>query len=155
MEKLDKVDAEILNLLQEDARMTIKEIASRLNLSTTPIFERIKRLEKKGVITKYVAVLNPKKLGKKLNAFIHLSIIDHSRKAVEAFVNQVIQYDEVMECHHVTGDADFILKIIVDDIEKYNQFTLDKLSVVGNIGRVNSSFSLSIRKDTNAIRVVL
>ncbi len=153
MEKIDKTDTKILNLLQEDARMTIKEIAGQLNLSTTPVFERIKRLEKKGIIDKYVAILNPKKIGKKVNAFVHLSIIDHSKEAVEGFVNQVIQYDEVMECHHITGDADFLLKIIANDIEQYNQFILDKLSVVGNVGRVKSSFSLSIRKDTNAIRV--
>lgn len=153
--KLDQTDAEILNLLQQDARMTIKEIAARLNLSTTPVFERIKRLEKNGIINKYVAILNPQLLGKKLNAFVHLSILDHSKEAVESFVRQVIQYDEVMECHHVTGDSDFLLKIIVEDIEKYNQFVLDKLSVVGNIGTVKSSFSLSIRKNTNAIRVDL
>ncbi|MEM9819986.1 MAG: Lrp/AsnC family transcriptional regulator [Bacteroidota bacterium] len=154
-DKLDQTDAKILNLLQEDARMTIKEIAARLNLSSTPVFERIKRLEKRGIINKYVAILNPQLLGKKLNAFVHLSLLDHSKEAVEAFVRQVVEYDEVMECHHVTGDSDFLLKIIVEDIEKYNQFVLNKLSIVGNIGTVKSSFSLSIRKDTNAIRVDL
>ena len=154
-EKFDLTDAKILNLLQKDARKTIKEIAGLLNLSTTPVFERIKRLEKKGVIEKYVAILNPHSIGKKLNAFVHLSIIDHSKEAVESFVNQVFQYDEVMECHHVTGDSDFLLKIIVEDIEQYNEFILNKLSVVGNIGTVKSSFSLSIRKDTNAIHVDL
>ena len=154
-DKLDQTDAKILNLLQEDARMTIKEIAARLNLSSTPVFERIKRLEKRGIINKYVAILNPQLMGKKLNAFVHLSLLDHSKEAVEAFVRQVVEYDEVMECHHVTGDSDFLLKIIVEDIEKYNQFVLNKLSIVGNIGTVKSSFSLSIRKDTNAIRVDL
>ncbi|MEM8906210.1 MAG: Lrp/AsnC family transcriptional regulator [Bacteroidota bacterium] len=153
MNQLDPVDLEILNLLQSDARMTIKEIAGRLNKSTTPVFERIKRLERQGIIARYVALLDAKKVGKKVNAFVHLSIIDHSKEAVEAFVDQVIQYEEVMECHHVTGDSDFLLKVVVEDIETYNQFILDKLSVVSNVGTVKTSFSLSVLKAITAIQL--
>lgn len=151
--KLDKTDIEILKLIQEDSRMTIKEIAGSLNLSTTPIFERLKRLEKQGVIRKYVALLDPKKLGKKLNAFIHISIIDHSKRGVDIFVEHIEKYPEVMECHHVTGDSDFLLKVVVQDIEKYNEFVTEKLSIVPNIDKVKTSFSLSVRKATTVYSI--
>ncbi len=153
MPKFDHVDAEILKLVQEDSRMTIKEIAYQLNLSTTPIFERLKRLEKGKVIQGYVALVDPKKVGKKLTAFIHITIIDHSKKGLDAFLEQVETYPEVMECHHITGDADFFLKILVEDIEHYNQFLTNQLSRVPNVGKVKSSFSLSVGKSTTAIAI--
>lgn len=155
MPKFDAIDVQILHLIQEDSRMTIKEISSQLNLSTTPIFERLKRLERQGVIRRYVAILDSKKIGKKLTAFIHISIIDHSKQGLDAFVDQVRTYPEVMECHHVTGDSDFLLKIVVEDIERYNNFVTNKLSTVPNVGRVKTSFSLSVSKATTAYELVL
>ena len=148
MIKLDPTDLKILNLLQQDGRMTIKELSNQLNLSTTPVFERIKKLERSGIIDRYMAVLNPEKLGKKLTAFAHISIKDHSKEQVEAFVERVVSFPEVLECHYVTGAADFLIKVLVDDIEKYNLFVLEKLSVAPNIGKVESLFSLSVRKKT-------
>jgi DNA-binding Lrp family transcriptional regulator len=153
MTKLDKTDKSILELLQENARLTIKEIAGKLHLSTTPIFERIKKLEKNGIINRYVALLNHRKLGKKLTAFIDISIKDHSKSALEAFVRQIITYDEILECHHVTGESDFMLKVVLRDVEAYNDFVLEKLSTVPNIGKIESRFSLSTRKSTTAIRL--
>ena len=149
--KLDAIDLKILDLLQENARITIKEISKQLNLSTTPIFERIKKLEKQGIIDRYIAILNPEKLGKKLNAFANISVKDHSKDAVETFVERIIKFPEVMECHYVTGTSDFLIKVLVEDIEKYNLFVLEKLSAVPNIGKVESLFSLSVRKKTNRI----
>ena len=111
--------------------MTIKEIAGQLNLSTTPIFERLKRLEKQGVIKRYAALLDAKKLGKKLTAFIHISIIDHSNHGVGKFVDQVTTYPEVIECHHITGDSDFLLKML-SKIEK------TPLSISVNLHLINS-----------------
>ncbi len=151
MIKLDDFDKKILNLLQKDARMTIKEISSRLNLSTTPVFERIKKLEKSGIIDRYVAVLNPQKLGKKLTAFANISITDPSKKAVDAFVKKVIQFPEVMECHYVTGTSDFMIKVLVTDIEKYNLFVLEKLTGIPNIGNIETFFSLEERKRKSII----
>lgn len=153
MTTLDKTDKSILELLQENARLTIKEIAGKLHLSTTPIFERIKKLEKNGIINRYVALLNHRKLGKKLTAFIDISIKDHSKSALEAFVRQIITYDEILECHHVTGESDFMLKVVLRDVEAYNDFVLEKLSTVPNIGKIESRFSLSTRKSTTAIRL--
>ena len=153
MIKLDTYDLKILDLLQRDARSTIKRIARELSLSTTPVFERIKRLEKLKVIDRYAAILNPALLGKKLTAFIHISIKDHTRESVEAFVERVVSFEEVIECHHVSGDSDFLIQVLLEDIEKYNQFVLEKLSVVPNIGKLESRFSLSVRKKTHLVYI--
>ena len=144
--QLDQIDYEILRILQKDSRVTIKEMAAQLNLSTTPIFERMRKLEKRGFIERQVAILNASLLNMKLTAFISVSIIDHSSAALETFVQQVIQFPEVLECHHVTGQSDFLLKVVIEDIEKYNEFILKKISTVKNIANIESSFSLSTRK---------
>lgn len=150
MALMDAVDRKILNLLQENAKLTIKELSGQLNLSTTPIFERVKRLEKEGVITNYVAVLDKDRVGKKLTVFMHISLSNHTRDGVNEFGKEVIGYDEVMACHHVTGASDFMLKIMVEDIEAYNTFIQDKLAGAPHIGKVESSFSLNVLKDTHA-----
>lgn len=150
---LDTIDLAILRIMQEDSRTTIKQMAEQMNLSTTPIFERIKKLEKKGFILKQVALLDPIRLDLKLTAFISVSITDHSSVALEALVNQVITFPEVLECHHVTGNSDFLLKVILKDIEAYNQFLLRKLSNVPNISNIESSFSLSSRKTSMALPI--
>ncbi|MBK8504298.1 MAG: Lrp/AsnC family transcriptional regulator [Saprospiraceae bacterium] len=116
-------------------------------------FERIKKLEKAGIIKQYVAILDHHKLGRKLHAFIDISIKDHSKGAIDAFVDDVVKHPEVMECYHVTGESDFLLKVLLDDVEQYNQFVLNKLSTVPNIGKVETRFSLSTREDTHIIRI--
>ncbi|MBT8220185.1 MAG: Lrp/AsnC family transcriptional regulator [Bacteroidia bacterium] len=150
---MDQVDRKILNLLQENSKITIKELSAKLNLSTTPIFERIKRLEKEGVISNYVAILDKDKIGKKLTAFIHISLSNHTRDAVDEFARVVIQHDEVKACYHVTGSSDFLLKIMVEDMEAYNTYIQDKLAVAPYLGKVESRFSLSARKDTHMFRL--
>lgn len=151
MNTLDLTDLKILKLLQGNARLTIKEIAGQLNLSTTPIFDRMKKLEKEKVIDRYVALVNPSKVGRSLFAFVHISLKEHVKQEVELFVNQVIQFQEVMECYHVTGEADFVLKVVVTNMDAYNQFVLEKLSMVSNIGKVESRFCLSTRKYSTEI----
>jgi len=151
MYKLDLVEKQILKILQEDSTITIKEMAKALNLSTTPVFDRMKRMEKAGVIKGYVAIVDGKLIGKSLIVFINISINKHGRNAINEFVDAITAFPEVQECHHISGDADFLLKLVMEDIEAYNQFILDKLSVLPNIGKVESRFSLSERKSTNAI----
>jgi len=151
MQKLDKIDRKILTLLQEDCRVTIKEMAIRFNLSTTPIFNRIKRMEKSGIIDRYVAILNPDKVGKKFSAFCHVSLKNHSKILVQQFVENMNALKEVMECHYVTGNADFILKVITKDIESYNLFIIEKLFRVENIGKVESLISMAVSKKTHVI----
>ncbi|MEM6802690.1 MAG: Lrp/AsnC family transcriptional regulator [Bacteroidota bacterium] len=151
MIKLDQIDRRILKLLQEDCRVTIKEMSFRFSLSSTPIFNRVKRMEKAGIIDKYVAILNPEKIGKKFSAFCHVSLKDHSKSLVQKFVDTVNGLNEVMECHYVTGNADFILKIITKDIEAYNQFIIDKLFQIENISKVESLISMAVSKKTHVI----
>lgn len=150
---LDSTDKAILKLIQENSRLTIKEIAKRLHLSTTPIFDRMKKMEKHEVIEKYVALVNPKKVGKQLIVFVNISISKHGKDALNAFVKAITKFPEVVECHHVSGDADFLLKLMLRDIEAYNSFIMDKLSVIPNIGKVESRFSLSVRKTTTALDI--
>tara|TARA_B100000965_G_scaffold399484_1_gene419530 strand:+ start:26 stop:490 length:465 start_codon:yes stop_codon:yes gene_type:complete len=151
MKKIDDIDAKLLSLLQQDGRQTIKELAAQLEMSTTPIFERIKKLEKAGIIDHYAAVLNPDKLGKKLYAFAHISLKDHSKKLVNEFTQQIIEVPQVMECHYVTGDSDFILKILLDDMEKYREFVMNSLFEMSNIAKVETFLSLSVSKQSNVI----
>jgi DNA-binding Lrp family transcriptional regulator len=151
MKPLDKIDKQILVLLQKNARMTVKEISNQLNLSSTPIFERIKKLEKNGIIDHYTAVLNNEKLGKKLNAFAHISLKNHSKAMIAEFVNRIEQIPEIMECHYVAGGADFILKILVRDMEEYNEFLMEKLLDIPNIGKMESFLSLTVSKKTSVI----
>ncbi len=147
----DKIDLSILQIIQNNAKTTIKEMAMELGMSTTPIFDRIKRLEAQGVISKYVALVDPQKLNKKLRVFIEISMADHSGKAVKKFVSEITEHPEVMECHHVTGDSDFLIVLLTRDIESYNDFITEKLFKVSNVGKVRSSFSLSVKKHTTAI----
>jgi len=149
--KLNNTDRSILKLLQENARMTLKEIAKKLHVSTTPIFDRIKKMEKAGVIKNYVTLIDHKKVGKSLIVFINISLKEHDKSCINRFVESITKFPEVIECHHITGNADFLLKLILVDIEAYNQFILDKLSIIPEIGKVESRFSLSVRKMATAI----
>ncbi|NVK85097.1 MAG: Lrp/AsnC family transcriptional regulator [Cytophagia bacterium] len=153
MLKLDAVDIKILEILQGDARITTKALADQLNLSTTPVFERVKRLERDGLIKKYVALVDNKKLGLRLIAFISISLTKHSRSYLEKFVNEVSQYPEVMECYHIAGNYDFLLKIVVKNMEVYETFILNKLSTIANLGHVQSSFVLSENLHSTAYKV--
>ncbi|MBX2816723.1 MAG: Lrp/AsnC family transcriptional regulator [Saprospiraceae bacterium] len=151
--RLDKIDLEILMLLQQHGRMTIKDVALGLGMTTTPIFERIKRLERNGVIKGYAALLDPQLVDMQLTAFIHLSLVNHARKALEKFIADISIFPEVMEVHHVSGDEDFLIKVVVKDMGHYNLFVLRKLSKVPNVGKVRSSFSLSTYKSTTVFPV--
>lgn len=144
--KLDKIDLQILELLQVNSRMTVKEMSGKLNLSPTPIFERIKKLERNGIIDHYTVVINHEKMGKKLYAFAHISLKDHSKKSVKEFEEKITAIPEVIESHYVTGRSDFIIKILLDDTEKYKEFVMDKLFEVPNIGRIETYFSLEMKQ---------
>ena len=108
-------------------------------------------MERNGVIRRYVAIVDAEKLGIKLSAFAEISLKDHSKDAITHFVEQIVQFPEVTECHYVTGGYDFMLKVMVPDIKAYNDFVLEKLADVPNIGKVASALSLSVEKYTNVI----
>ncbi|MEM9888064.1 MAG: Lrp/AsnC family transcriptional regulator [Bacteroidota bacterium] len=150
---LDQIDKSILRLLQADGKMTMKEISKQLNLSATPIYERIKKMENAGIIEGYVALIDANKIGKKLHAFANISIKDHSRSAIEKFVQEIEAFPEVLECHYVSGNYDFLIKVLVEDMANYNRFIMEQLSAMSNIGKVETLFSLSISKKTTAIPI--
>ena len=143
---LDNTDKKILSSLQDDGRITIKALADNLGLTTTPIFERVKRLEKEGIINKYVALLNPKKVNRNLIVFISISLKNHTRSYLDKFVKEMDSYSEIMECYHIAGNFDYLLKAQLSDMEAFQLFILNKLSVNSNIAHVQSSFVLSKNK---------
>ncbi|MDX1272243.1 Lrp/AsnC family transcriptional regulator [Bizionia paragorgiae] len=148
---LDKIDTQILALLQQNSNRTTKSIANELGMTTTPIFERIKKLEKEGYINKYVAVLNNKKIGLKQTVFIGITLQGHTRSFLEKFVTQINSFPEVIECHRVSGNFDYLLKLVVEDIEAYETFIISKLTLLPYLGNVQSLIALSTNKETNEI----
>jgi DNA-binding Lrp family transcriptional regulator len=148
---LDKIDIQILSILQKDSNRTTKSIAEELGMTTSPIFERIKKLEKEGFIKKYVAILNNKKIGLKLTVFIGITLQGHTRSYLEKFVREINNFPEVVECHRISGNFDYLLKLIVEDIEAYETFIISKLTLLPYLGNVQSLIGLSTSKETNEI----
>ncbi|WP_299117564.1 Lrp/AsnC family transcriptional regulator [uncultured Winogradskyella sp.] len=148
---LDKIDTHILSILQENSNRTTKSIAEELGMTTSPIFERIKKLEKEGYIKKYVAVLDNKKIGLKLTVFIGITLQGHTRSYLEKFVKEINNFPEIVECHRVSGNFDYLLKLVVEDIEAYETFIISKLTLLPYLGNVQSLITLSTGKETNEI----
>ena len=149
--KLDKTDKKLLKLVQEDSNRTVKSLAKILGKTTTPIFERIKKLEKEGLIDGYSARLNAKKLGLKQTVFIAITLQGHTRSFLEKFVNQINDFPEVVECHRISGTFDYLLKLVVKDIEAYETFIVSKLTLIPYLGSVQSFITLSTSKQTNEL----
>ncbi len=146
MENIDKTDLKILTLLQENAKISHKEIAEKLNLSRTPIFERIRKLERRGFIQRYVTILNRKKIRRNLIVLCSVSIKEHGIEPVSEFQDAINTFSEVMECYHIGGNYDFFLKVIVNDVDEYQTFVLKKLSQIKNIANVQSAFVIGEMK---------
>ena len=149
--KLDPTDISILKLLQSNSNRTVKSMAESLGLSNTPVFERIKKLENEGYISNYTALLNHKKLGLKQTVFIAISLQGHTRSYLEKFVKEINDFPEVVECHRVSGGFDYLLKLVVEDIEAYEKFIITKLTLLPYLGNVQSHIVLSTSKETNIV----
>jgi Lrp/AsnC family leucine-responsive transcriptional regulator len=148
---MDSTDKKLLMLLQEDSRKTTKELSLKLNLSATAVYERVKKLEREGIISKYVALLNRNKVKRGFVVFCHLKLIQHTKEYLTKFEQEVTRLDEVLECFHVSGDYDYILKIYVEDMEEYREFMVTKLTTLHHIGSTHSTFMISEVKNTNVI----
>ena len=153
MLKLDETDVKLLNLLQSDCKKTTAAYAYQLNLSTTAIYERIKRLEKSGTIEAYVALVDKKKVNKAFTVLCHIKLVQHVKEYVLKFEREVHKLAEVVECYHISGDYDYILKIHVSDMEAYREFMVTKLTAIDNIGSTQSSFVINEVKHTTTIPV--
>ena len=147
---MDAIDKKLLGLLQEDTKKTTKELSMVLNLSVTAVYERIKKLEREGVISKYVAILDRNKVEKAFVVFCHIKLIQHTKEFVTTFESEVIKLDEVLECFHVSGDYDYILKVHVKDMDEYREFMITKLTSLQHIGSTHSSFMIGEVKNTTA-----
>jgi Lrp/AsnC family leucine-responsive transcriptional regulator len=150
---MDIVDRKLLCLLQKDAKQTTKELSLKLNLSVTAVYERIKKLEREGIISHYVALLNRNKINKGFVVFCHLKLIQHSRELLTIFEKEVVQLDEVLECFHVSGDYDYILKVCVKDMEAYREFMVTKLTNLQHIGSTHSTFMIGEVKNTTEFKL--
>ncbi|MGB5205959.1 Lrp/AsnC family transcriptional regulator [Eudoraea sp.] len=151
MIKIDAKDRELLALLQEDSKWTTKEYANRLGLSTTAVYERIKRLEKTAVITRYVALVDRNKVNKAFMVLCHVKLIQHIKEYVLQFEREIVQLEEVSECYHISGDYDYILKVNVSDMATYREFMVTKLTAIKNIGSTQSSFVINEVKYSTAL----
>lgn len=150
---LDAIDKKLLYLLQSDSKKTTKELSVILNLSVTAVYERIKKLEREGVIGKYVALLDRSKIEKDFVVFCHIKLIQHTKEFITKFESDVIQLKEVLECHHVSGDYDYILKIVVHNMGEYREFMVTKLTTLDHIGSTHSTFMISEVKNTTVIEL--
>ena len=148
---LDDIDIKILACLQDNCRLSTKEIANAVNLSVTPTFERIKRLQREGYINKFVAVLNADKLNCGFVAFCYIKMKQHSYENSMRIMNAVQNIDEIVECYNISGDYDFLLKIYVADMKSYQRFILAILGELDCIGSLNSSFVLGEVKNSHTI----
>lgn len=140
MQNIDSTDKKIIEILQKDSNLSIKQIAAQLNLTNTPVYERIKKLEKSGVIEGYSAIINPKKIGKELMIFTNVSLKEHTKEYLLNFESKVQEIKEVIECHHLSGEHDYFLKVLVKNMDDYRDFLTNKLAKIANIGNVHSSF---------------
>jgi Lrp/AsnC family leucine-responsive transcriptional regulator len=150
---MDAIDNKLLQLLQSDTKKTNKELSLKLNLSVTAVYERIKKLEREGIIEKYVALLNRNKINKGFVVFCHIKLIQHSKDFLTKFESEVVKLNEVLECFHVSGDYDYILKICVKDMEEYREFMVTKLTTLQHIGSTHSTFMIGEVKNTTAFTV--
>lgn len=149
--KMDLIDQKLLELLQQDCKQTNKELSNKLNLSVTAIYERIKKLEKTGVISKYVALVRKEKINKGFVAFCHVKLVQHSQEYVVKFEKEVTNLPEVLECYHISGDYDYLLKVLVQDMEAFREFMVKKLTTINHIGSTHSMFMINEVKHTTAI----
>lgn len=150
---LDSVDIVILDELQEDSKQAVKKIADKVGLSVTPVHERIRKLESSNIIDKYVAVVNEKLLGKSLVAYCQVKLIKQQEELYQQFNDYIKDFDEIMEAYYMAGNYDILLKIVLEDMDDYQKFVLNKLSKLDIIMSIQSAFAMSSIKKTNKVRI--
>lgn len=151
---MDVTDKRLINVLQKEGKLTMKELSTKLELSITPIYERIRRLERTKVITGYHADIDGAKVGLGLEAFCSVTLETHKIDYLLKFEEEIQKLDEVLECYHIAGSYDFLLKVIVKDMDAYGDFINKKLASMKNIGLVNSHMVLKKIKRTNVFPLI-
>ena len=151
--QLDQTDLKLLRILQGDAHLTTKELAARVNLSTSPVFERIRRLEREGFIRRYAAVLDPHHLGMRLMVFVGVKLLHLNTQLAQGFVRAVRAIPEVVECYNVSGANDYLLKVYAPSMAHYREFVLEKLGGIEGVGGIESTFVMEEVKENRGIHV--
>lgn len=147
----DRKDLLILKLLQQNARITVKEISEKIHLSTTPVHERIKRMEESGIIKQYATLVDNTKVNKSLMVICYVSLKEHGKNAGSKFIKVINNLNEVIECFSISGEFDFMLKVVCADMNAYYDFHVNKLSEIENIGHLQSIFVMGIIKQTHQV----
>ena len=154
MHQLDNVDKRLLDELQKDYKQSIKQLASKVNLSITPTHERIKKMEVNGIIDKYVALLNLETVDKSLIVYCQVTLIKHQESAFKEFEKYMSKIEEIVEVSYIAGVYDFLLKIVLKDMNEYQDFVLKRLSQLEVISNIQSSFVMKQVKNTTKIKLV-
>lgn len=152
-ETLDETDRKILRILQRNSYLTVKELAAKLHLSTSPTFERQKRLERDGYIERYMAVLNPRKVGNGIMVLCNIRLKQHSQELIQEFMDVVQNLEEITECYNTSGDYDFLIKVYAHDMKSYQQFMLNTLGTINCIGSLHSIFVIDETKNTHGVPI--
>lgn len=152
-ETLDETDRKILRILQRNSDLTVKELAAKLHLSTSPTFERQKRLERDGYIERYMAVLNPRKVGNGIMVLCNIRLKQHSQELIQEFMDVVQNLEEITECYNTSGDYDFLIKVYANDMKSYQQFMLNTLGTINCIGSLHSIFVIDETKNTHGVPI--
>ncbi len=152
-EILDETDKAILRILQKNSHLTVKELAERIHLSPSPTFERQKRLERLGYIDRYMAVVNPQKVGNNILVLCNIRLKQHTQELIQEFMDAVQHIDEITECYNTSGDFDFLIKVYIKDMKSYQQFMLHKLGTIPCVGSLNSIFVIDHTKSTQGVPI--
>jgi len=148
---LDEKDRLILKLLQQNAKITVREIAAAIHLSTTPVHERIKRMEDNGVILQYATLVNHSKVKKGLMVICYISLKEHNKRTGAKFIKTINELNEVIECYNISGEYDFMLKVVVESMDAYYDFHVNKLGQLENVGHMQSTFVMGVIKQTHLV----
>ncbi|MDN3667119.1 Lrp/AsnC family transcriptional regulator [Algibacter miyuki] len=149
----DNTDKKLLEYLQTDCKQTNKALSNKLNLSVTAVYERIKKLEKGGFIESYIALVNKEKIERNFVVFCHIKLVQHSQDYVVSFEKQVAELNEVLECYHVSGEYDYLLKVVVKDMVAFRAFLVEKLTNINYIGSTQSMFVINEMKHTTVVKL--
>ncbi|MDC6364851.1 MULTISPECIES: Lrp/AsnC family transcriptional regulator [Flavobacteriaceae] len=151
--ELDATDKKLVQLLQDDCKKTTKQYADSLQLSKTAVYERIRRLERNGVITKYVALVDKQKVERDFTVLCHIRLLQHTKENVLRFEREILKLDEVSDCFHVGGDYDYIIIVNVKNMKGYREFMVTKLTAISNIGNTHSSFVINEVKQSASVHI--
>lgn len=151
--KLDQIDRKVLEILQSNAKITNAQLSKDIGLSPAPTLERVKKLETSGIIQSYHAQLNREKVGLGVTTFVQVTLVGHKKQVTESFVEKVLGIPEIIECHHITGSGDFLLKVIAKDISSYQVLMLEKINEIEEVASTQTMVILSTFKESKVLPI--